>query len=178
MNRSKPIRFALIASIALVMMTAHEKLVAQTVTYAYPLSGQTAEQQAKDDCECKAWAKSQTGFDPSAPPPQAQASYTAPPPSPQGGLLRGALGGAALGAVGGAIAGDAGTGAAIGAATGALFGTMRRASSDSQQQQWQAQQQAQLAQQQQALDQQYQQGLSNFNRAYTACMGGREYQVQ
>jgi len=33
---------------------------------AYPAKGQTAEQQSKDEGECYAWAKQQTGIDPAA----------------------------------------------------------------------------------------------------------------
>jgi len=39
----------------------------------YPAKGQSAQQQKKDDTECLAWAKQNTGIDPavaSAPPPQ------------------------------------------------------------------------------------------------------------
>ena len=32
--------------------------------YAYPQKGQTAEQQSRDQAECQAWAKQQSGFDP------------------------------------------------------------------------------------------------------------------
>jgi hypothetical protein len=35
--------------------------------YVYPRNGQTAEQQAADRYECHAWAKGQTGFDPTQP---------------------------------------------------------------------------------------------------------------
>ena len=35
--------------------------------YIYPRNGQTAEQQAADRYECHAWAKGQTGFDPTQP---------------------------------------------------------------------------------------------------------------
>ena len=37
--------------------------------FAYPQRQQSAEQQAKDRYECHGWAVSQTGFDPSKPPP-------------------------------------------------------------------------------------------------------------
>jgi hypothetical protein len=35
--------------------------------YLYPKNGQSAEQQSADRYECHSWAKSQTGFDPTAP---------------------------------------------------------------------------------------------------------------
>ena len=136
--------------------------------YVYPQKGQSPEQQQKDQYECYAWAKQQTGFDPMAPP-----QATSPPPqqqAPQGGLVRGGARGAAVGAVGGAIGGDAGKGAAIGAATGALIGGMRRRD----QRRQQAQAQANWENQQAAA---YQQRRSEYNRAFGACMGGRGYTV-
>jgi hypothetical protein len=156
-------------------------------TYAYPLAGQSPEQQARDEDACRQWARQQTGVDPNRPPPRAQGYYAPPPPQQgffgggavgEGGMVRDAAGGAALGAIGGAIAGDAGTGAAAGAAAGALFGTIRRSNRQYQEQQWQAQQQAEMQRQQQALNQQHQQGIASFNRAYAVCMKGRKYQVE
>ena len=87
----------------------------------YPAKGQSAAQQSKDDAECYAWAKQNTGIDPaavaSAPPPQQTG------PAVGGGeRARGALRGAAGGAAIGAIAGDAGAGAGVGAITGTMVG--------------------------------------------------------
>jgi|GEM_PF-2920412 len=65
------------------------------------------------------------------------------------------------------IAGDAGKGAAIGAASGALIGGMRRR--DHARRQYQAEQQ--WAQEQAA---QYTQRRNTYNRAYGACLAGRE----
>jgi len=128
----------------------------------YPAKGQTPEQQQKDQGECHTWAKGQTGFDPAAPPPAAQA----PPPStaPQGQVVRGAARGAVLGEI---VADDAGTGAAAGAAIGAM---RRQDQKRAQQQQAAAAQQ----QQQQALAQK----TSDFNRAYAACLEARSYTVK
>ena len=71
----------------------------QPTVYAYPAKGQTAEQQSRDMNECMAWAKQQTGFDPTT------------------DTAKGAGMGALIGAVGGAAAG-----AAIGAAAGGIGG--------------------------------------------------------
>lgn len=131
----------------------------------YPAKGQTPDQQAKDQGECYAWAKQTTGVDPLA---LAQQGASAPPPSgPQGERARGAVGGAAGGAVIGAIAGDTGKGAAIGAVTGVMAGGARQRRSA----------QAQ-ASQQQAQQQQMQAALTNYNRAYAACLEGRGYTVK
>ena len=146
-------------------------LVAPTVAsdlYIYPNEGQSKEQMEKDKYDCYSWAKQQTGFDPM------QAPTTSSPPPQQttsGGAVGGAARGAALGAIGGAIAGDAGKGAAIGAGTGAAMGGMRRRSS----QQQNSQEQAQWEQQQKA---QYEASRNEYNRAYGACLQGRDYTVK
>lgn len=137
--------------------------------YVYPERGQSAQQQQKDKGECHVWAVQQSGFDPTAP----KTAAPPPPPStgPQGERVRGAARGAAVGAVGGAIAGDAGKGAAVGAATGTLIGGMRRRDEQrAQQQQYQ-----QATAQQQAVQAQ---GSDAYNRALSACLGGRGYTVR
>lgn len=84
----------------------------QPSVYAYPKKGQSAEQAARDQNECQAWAKQQTGFDPVTDTAKGAAV---------GGVI-GALGGAAAGAAIGAATGSPGKGAAIGAAAGGLGG--------------------------------------------------------
>lgn len=128
----------------------------------YPAKGQSAEQQKKDNGQCLAWAKQNTGIDPaaaSAPPPQDTG------PAVGGGeRLRGAARGAVGGAVIGGIAGDAGTGAGVGAAAGTMAGGARA-------------RQNQAAKNQQAQQQQ-QQTLNTYYRAYGACMEGRGYTIK
>jgi hypothetical protein len=128
----------------------------------YPAKGQNSTQQKKDDTECLAWAKTNTGIDPVA----------ASQPAPQdtgaavggGERVRGAARGAAAGAVIGGIAGDAGTGAGAGAAAGVVAGGARA-------------RQNQRAQNEQAKQQQ-QQALATYYKAYGACMEGRGYTVK
>lgn len=128
----------------------------------YPSKGQQPAQQTKDEEDCFAWAKQQTGIDPFA--------VASTPPPPQGtavgggervrGAARGAAGGAAIGA----IAGDTGKGAAIGAVAGTMAGGRRaRQNQDAQQQQAQ---QAKSA------------TVQHFNKAFCACMEGRGYVVK
>jgi hypothetical protein len=133
----------------------------QSSVIVYPSQGQSMQQQAKDESECKIWAQQQTGFSPASGP-----SYSAPPTSAGGQVVGGAARGAALGAVGGAIGGDAGKGAAIGAGVGATAGLLRRGQ----------QQRANHQAQQQAVNQ-YNQQLANYQRAFGACMQGRHYVV-
>ena len=128
----------------------------------YPAKGQSTQQKQKDDKECLAWAKQDTGIDPkatSAPPPQQTGPATG-----GGERVRGAARGAVGGAVIGGIAGDAGTGAAVGAAAGTMAGGARARKN-------------QAAQNEQAKAQQ-QETLNTYYRAYAACMEGRGYTIK
>jgi outer membrane lipoprotein SlyB len=134
----------------------------------YPSQGQSNEQVEQDKYQCYNWAKQQTGFDPM----QVPTATSAPPPKQSEG--HGAVGGAARGALGGlavgAIAGDKKKGAKIGAVSGGLVGGMRRNDAQKQnkkqQKQWENQQTSNYANQR-----------NNYNRAYSACLGGRGYTV-
>jgi hypothetical protein len=128
----------------------------------YPAKKQTAQQKQKDDKECLAWAKQDTGIDPvaaSAPAPQQTGPATG-----GGERARGAARGAVGGAVVGGIAGDAGTGAGVGAAVGVMAGGAKA-------------RKKQAAQNEQAKQQQ-QQTLNTYYRAYGACMEGRGYTIK
>lgn len=128
----------------------------------YPAKGQPAQQQNKDEGECYAWAKQQTGIDPVA---VAGMSTEQSGPAVGGGervagAARGAVGGVAIGA----IAGDAGEGAAIGAVAGAMVGGRKARKNKA------------------AQEQQAQQGkastLQHFNKAFGVCMEGLGYTVK
>ncbi|MCZ6874992.1 MAG: glycine zipper domain-containing protein [bacterium] len=137
--------------------------LAQSQLYVYPQQGQSAEQQSKDRFECHNWAVQQSGFNPTNPPPMAVSQQ-----STRGGeVLRGGARGAATGAVIGAITGNAKKGAKRGAVIGGAVGLGRRQARKRQQRQAQAQAQAQ-----------YQQRADGYNRALSACLGGRGYTVQ
>jgi len=128
----------------------------------YPSKGQSAQQHSKDEGECFAWAKQQTGIDPLA---------TANAPAQQSGKeagkgerVRGAARGAAGGAAVGAIAGDAGKGAAIGAAAGTVAGGHRKRKAKKEEEQQAAQAKAGAH--------------DKFNKSFGACMEGRGYTVK
>src|SRR5205823_10669934 len=91
--------------------------------YAYPLHGQTAQQQDRDHYECSQWATQQTGFDPSAPgvPPHERVRVVSAGPPPGTGTAVGAVTGAIIGA---AISRpwEAATGALAGAVVGGAIG--------------------------------------------------------
>lgn len=142
---------------------------AQNELIIYPNKGQSQDQQDQDKFQCYTWAKEQSGFDPMAPP-----TTSTPPPqakAKKGGVVKGAVGGALLGVAVGAIAGNAGKGAAIGAVSGGVVGGVRR--NDQVNKEKQAEQQ--WAQKESA---QYAQGRSGYNRAFSACMEGRDYTVK
>jgi hypothetical protein len=128
----------------------------------YPAKKQSAGQQKKDDTECLAWAKTNTGIDPAI---ASQPVQQETGPAVGGGeRVRGAARGAVGGAVVGGVAGDAGTGAGVGAAAGVVAGGARA-------------RQKQRAQNEQA-NQQQQQTLATYYKAYGACMEGRGYTVK
>ena len=136
---------------------------AQAKPIIYPSKGQSPQQQQKDEGECYAWAKSNTGIDPAA-------VAAAPAPAPQTGPAVGG-GERAQGAVRGAVVGgiiDGGSGAGKGAAIGVLAGGVR-ARNNQKSQNAQAQQQAQ-GQKQGAID--------TFYRAQGACLEGRGYTIK
>lgn len=156
---------------------------AQTLANApviYPAKGQTAKQQDQDRYECHAWARGQSGFDPTQPTQapastQTAAAATTSPSSngaPVGGMAAGAMGGAAVAEL---THHDAGRGAAAGALGGAVFQRVKQQQAAQQQQaKQQAAQQQANAQQANARNQQ----RATYERALGACMEGRGYTVK
>ena len=130
----------------------------------YPAQGQSQEQQTKDEGECRLWATEKTGVDPLQ---VAKSASNQSSPQQERKVVKGAAGGALAGLAVGAIAGDAGKGAAIGATAGGIGGGVRKhqqqKAQESSAQQTQAQQKANLEQ---------------YEKAYRACMTGRDYTIQ
>ena len=157
--------------------------------FAYPKDQQSTDQQLKDENECFASAKQQSGIDPQAPPPAAkteeqkkaeQQAAADNAKQAKGGRVKGAAKGAAGGAAIGAVADDeAGKGAAAGATAGTMVGgaKQRRANKASKQQAAQATAQQQQQQEAQA-NATHQQGTDTFKRAFSACMEARKYSIQ
>jgi hypothetical protein len=167
---------------ALVAIAFASKSAAQSLII-YPAKGQSAQQQTKDEGECQAWAKSNTGVDPlalanqaSQPAPVSAAPAT--PPPEKGQRVKGAARGAAAGAAIGAVAGDAGKGAAVGATAGTVAGGSRKRRAERDTAAANQQAQAQTQQQQQAQSADVQAKLATFNKAYSACLEGRGYTVK
>jgi hypothetical protein len=126
--------------------------------YAYPSSGQTEEETARDKEQCHAWAVGQTGVD-----PEKLAAETAP----SAGATGGGLGGAGLGAARGAMSGDAAGGAVRGVGVGRLIHAVRA--------------RRQMEEQHESAPgphQERQMQLQKYDRAFGACLTGRGYTVQ
>jgi hypothetical protein len=141
-----------------------------TQVYAYPLRGQTPQQQDRDHYECSIWATQQTGFDPSAPgvpPHERVAVVSAPPPGTN----------TAIGAVAGAIIGaaiaprwQAAPAALAGAVVGSAVGsTADAANAQATRQVVVGDRRAAAAQEEQA---------ANYRRALSACLDARGYSVK
>jgi Glycine zipper 2TM domain len=149
-----------------------------TTVYAYPLHGQPADQQNRDQYECSQWATQQTGFDPSAPgvPPHDRVRVVSAGPPPGTNTAIGAVTGAIIGAAisrpwqaaGGAIAGAI-VGGAIGSVGDAANAQANAANA----------QQAQIAaaQDRNALAAQ-EQKAADYRRAVSACLDARGYSVK
>ncbi len=131
----------------------------------FPNDGQSAEQQEQDKFACYSWAKGESGFDPMAPP-------TATEPPPQQGAQKGGAGrGMVRGAAVGGIVGDSSKSAKRGAAAGAAVGGMRRQD----QKKKEAAERQQWEQDQQRI---YAESRNRYNRAYAACLEGKNYTVR
>ena len=142
-----------------------------TQVYAYPLHGQTAEQQDRDHYECSTWATQQTGFDPSAPgvPPHDRVQVVSAGPPPGTNTAIGAVAGAIIGA---AIAPrwQAAPAALAGAVVGGAIGSSADAANA------QATRQVVVTDRRAAAEQERQAG--NYRRAIGACLDARGYSVK
>jgi hypothetical protein len=142
--------------------------------YAYPLHGQTPQQQDRDNYECSQWATQQTGFDPSAPgvPPHDRVVVqSGPPPGTNTaiGVVAGALLGAAIAprwqAAPAALAGAV-VGGAIGSSADAANAATNAQNANA----------AAMANQRAAASQEH--NAANYRRALSACLDARGYSVK
>jgi len=156
--------------------------------FVFGRAGQSADQQLKDESECYAAAKQQSGIDPKAPPPAAkteeqkkaeQQAAAENADQAKGGRVKGAARGAAGGAAIGAIAGDAGKGAGAGAVAGTMRGgAQQRQSNAAAQKQAAANVAAQQKKEEEQAKLAHAEGLDMFQRAFGACMDARNYSVK
>ena len=156
-----------LTGLLLIAILGHTGLVMAAEPIVYPVNDQTAEQQAKDQEECRQWATGQSGYD--------LASAPAPAAAPQANetrirdskAVKGAVAGAAVGGLGGSMGGQFGKGAAAGAAVGMTLGAIKENREKTQGSQAAAQASNQDAEQ-----------AANYNKAYAACLEGRGYTVK
>jgi hypothetical protein len=137
--------------------------VAGAEPVAYPMNGQSSDQQNRDEYECHQSAQKETGVDPVALAEQT----TAPSSSGSKGGLGSGLSGAGLGAVRGAADGDAGAGALHGAGMGRLIAVVRSRRQMEKQQDATSKQNADVRAQ-----------LDKYDQSYTTCLTGRGYSVK
>lgn len=146
--------------------------------YVYPAKGQSNDQLEKDRYECYLWASKTTGFDPTNTTPEKQQAQVVRVPvhnQNQGATVAGAV----IGAIAGAALGsgdrhDHGQSAVAGAAVGTMIGA-----SVEQQGQIKAEQKAHQTAEKIAQEQQRQaDGMSEYRRAFSACLEGRGYVVK
>lgn len=132
----------------------------------FPNAGQSKDQQEQDEFTCYKWAKDETGFDPMAVP-----TATEPPPQQsatrKGGVARGAVRGAAVGQIVGGDSDSTAKGAAAGAAVGGMRRRDQKRKEEAERQRWEQEQQ-----------QIYAENRNRYNRAYAACMEGKDYTVR
>jgi outer membrane lipoprotein SlyB len=131
--------------------------------FVYAASGQDAAKQAQDENLCYAWARQQSGIDPTVAAAPVEAAEV-----PRGDTVKGAAGGAVVGTAVGAIVGETGEGAAVGAVAGAAKGRRSR----------KKKQKEAEAQAQQATKTQDVQTKDTFKKAWGACLEGRGYSVK
>ena len=141
-----------------------------TTVYAYPIHGQSPQQQDRDRYECSSWASQQSGFTPGAPGVQAQTRVVSGQSRPSGtGTAIGALTGAILGA---AISDpwQSATGARAGAMVGGAIGNAADVADAQHTRTVYVTDQRQVALQQSQAN--------NYRRAMGACLDARGYSVK
>jgi uncharacterized protein YcfJ len=135
-------------SLATALVTQSSTVNARSL-FAYPMKGQSLEQENRDRRDCHNWAVQQTGFRPSGVPEERRGRRGA-----RRGGVRGGLGGTLVGAIAGGS-----SGAAVGLGVGALAGGLIGGVSGSNRQR--------------DLDAQH----DAYLRAGQACLEGRGYRV-
>ena len=130
---------------------------------AYPMKGQSSDQQNRDEFECHQSAQKDTGVDPVALAEQTTGSSSSGSKSGVGS----ALPSAGIGAMRGAADGDAGAGALHGAGMGRLISVIRSRRQMEKQQDAAATQSADVRAQ-----------LAKYDQSYSACLTGRGYSVK
>ena len=131
----------------------------------FPNIDQSADQQEQDKFACYTWGKGESGFDPMAPP-----TATEPPPKEEpkkGGARKGLVRGAAIGQIAGGDSKSTRRGAAAGVAVGGMRSQNQKKQEAQKREQWE-QEQVRI----------YTENRNRYNRAYAACLEGKNYTVR
>jgi len=177
---NKTIRILRSCGLVAMLVLLNQPASSQDV-YVYPSKGQSDQQLAEDRYACHLWAVTESGFDPS------QFEGVAPPrtvrvPVPRneakGAASKGAVTGAVIGSVIGSHDGDAAEGALIGAVLGTMAGT---AIEDQGQREAREKAEAEARREAEEIAKNKAElslRKSNYRRALTACLEGRDYTVR
>ncbi|MCE2027354.1 glycine zipper 2TM domain-containing protein [Sessilibacter corallicola] len=174
-----------ITTTAALMLVSTLSFGQSTEIFTYPAAGQSQEQMERDRYECYRWAVSTTGTDPAT--LVSPASTTAPTiveNKNRGDAAKGTI----IGTVAGAIIGstiesrgryhrrhnNAAGGAVVGAAVGGIIGSSRERNGY----QNAALEAKKIEIRQQREQSEYETKISNYTRAFSACMHGRSYTVK
>ena len=153
------------------------KSFAESKLYVYASGGQSDEQMAEDRYACHRWAVTESGFDPSdfnqtAPP--ALVRVPVPENTREGTTEKGIITGAIVGSVIGSIDDHAGEGAVIGGVLGAITGSEIERQGKAEAQARAEAHAVAIAKTKSELALQ----KSNYRRALSACLEGRNYTVR
>jgi len=155
-------RFSVVAALCGLCMAATG--MAQELMI-FPNADQSAEQQEEDKFFCYGWAKGESSFDPMAPPTATEA-----PPQQQakkGGVGKGLVRGAVVGQIVGGDSKSTRRGAAAGVAVGGMRSQDQKRKEAQAREQWE-QEQVRI----------YTENRNRYNRAYAACLEGKNYTVR
>ena len=165
-RRSRMLNFRCSVVVALCGLCMAATSMAADELMIFPNVDQSPEQQEQDKFVCYGWAKGESSFDPMAPP-----TATEPPPpesqAQKGGVARGAARGAALGQIAGGDSDSTKRGAAAGVAVGGMRRQDQKKKEAQARQQWE-QEQTRI----------YTENRNLYNRAYAACLEGKDYTVR
>lgn len=178
-----------VASLALIVGASCARLARATESvpgrlFVYPAKGQPQAQLDQDRYECHAWARQQSGFDPShalSAPASSAATVTRVPVADNasaGATAKGTLAGAVIGGVLGAHDHDALGGAVLGAAVGGLAGGTIEMDGQRKVEREARDKAREVAAQRATEDEAQAQRRGDYRRAITACLEGRGYTVR
>jgi uncharacterized protein YcfJ len=156
MKKMRVYFFVLLISLSLSFSTFAELVI-------YPSKGQSKEQISKDKGICRDWAIKETGVDPD----KLASESTNVQSRKDHKMAKGAASGALVGGAAGSFSGDFGKGAAIGAVVGAITGGLSK-----------GRDKKRAEEQTKANEAKKKEKMNKFNKAYSACLEAKGYNVK